>query len=129
MDAVNKYTYIVQKTKGGKVVLITTEPQKVTPLLAPGNRVEVWEKDHRIDTIYTRTRERLEQYKPKKSPTLILDQNKIISAGIQALKSCRKELTSQQYKTLKGQMLSGDVDGALKGLQRIRRRAGDNTTR
>ena len=119
----------MQKTKGGKVVLITTDPQEVEPLLAPGNRVEVWEKDQKVDTIYTRTRERLEQYKTKNSFKLILDRNMIITAGIQALKSCRKDLTPQQYKTLKGQMLSGDIDGALKGLQKIRRRLNDNTAR
>lgn len=122
MDAVKQYTYIVQKTKGGKVVLITTDPQEAEPLLAPGNRLEVWEKDQKVDTIYTRTREKLEQYKPLSPFKLILDHNAIITAGIQALKSHRKDLTPQQYKTLKGQMLSGDIDGALKGLQKIRRR-------
>ena len=129
MDAVKQYTYIVQKTKGGKVVLITTDPQEAEPLLAPGNRLEVWEKDQKVDTIYTRTRERLEQYKIKNSFKLILDRNMIITAGMQALKQYRNDMTAQQYKTLKGQMLSGDVDGALKGLQKIRRRLNDTTAR
>lgn len=29
------------------------------------------------------------------------------------------ELTKQQYKTLKGQVLAGDTEGALKGLKTI----------
>ena len=35
------------------------------------------------------------------------------------LKACRDRLTTQQYKTLKGQILAGDGDGAMKGLRRI----------
>lgn len=39
------------------------------------------------------------------------------------LRNSRKFLTRQQYKTLKGQALSGDIDGALKGLQTLFNRA------
>jgi len=35
------------------------------------------------------------------------------------LKAARGEITKQQYRTLKGQMLSGNIDGAMKGLQKI----------
>lgn len=35
------------------------------------------------------------------------------------LKACRDRLTKQQYKTLKGQILAGDSDGAMKGLRRL----------
>lgn len=35
------------------------------------------------------------------------------------LKACRDRLTKQQYKTLKGQILAGDGDGAMKGLRRV----------
>lgn len=35
------------------------------------------------------------------------------------LKACRDRLTKQQYKTLKGQVLAGDGDGAMKGLRKI----------
>ncbi len=31
----------------------------------------------------------------------------------------KRRLTRQQYKTLKGQILAGDPDGAIKGLKRI----------
>lgn len=35
------------------------------------------------------------------------------------LKACRERLTKQQYKTLKGQILAGDGDGAMKGLRKL----------
>lgn len=41
-----------------------------------------------------------------------------VRAAIQ-LKACRDRLTKQQYKTLKGQILSGNGDGAMKGLRNI----------
>lgn len=38
------------------------------------------------------------------------------------LKRERAKLTPQQYRTLKGQILAGDVEGAEKGLQRLLKR-------
>ncbi len=35
------------------------------------------------------------------------------------LKSARGKLTKQQYRTLKGQIIAGDSDGAMRGLQKI----------
>ena len=37
------------------------------------------------------------------------------------LRACRDRLTKQQYKTLKGQILAGDSEGAMKGLRRLLR--------
>ena len=39
--------------------------------------------------------------------------------AVMNLKACRDKLTKQQYRTLKGQILASDGDGALKGLRRI----------
>lgn len=39
------------------------------------------------------------------------------------LKTYRKNLTKQQYKTLVGQAVAGDEIGALKGLNKLLRRA------
>ena len=39
-----------------------------------------------------------------------------------SLDNFKKNLTSQQYKTLKGQALAGDVEGAEKGLKKLRQR-------
>lgn len=38
------------------------------------------------------------------------------------LKAYRTMLTEQQYKVLRGQVLAGDTDGAMKGLRKIQRR-------
>lgn len=35
------------------------------------------------------------------------------------LKANRGQLTPQQFRTLKGQVLSGDITGAQKGLQKL----------
>lgn len=118
MDAVKPYTFIVQKTKNGKVVLVTTSAVEVEPFITSGHRVEIWLKDKRLDTLYSRTRDRLSLYHP---PSIIAYNRAIISA-IKAIEASRRELTTQQYKTLKGQALAGSAECALKGLQKIKRR-------
>jgi hypothetical protein len=35
------------------------------------------------------------------------------------LNANRKNLTTQQYKTLRGQVLSGNAEGAIKGLNKL----------
>lgn len=35
------------------------------------------------------------------------------------LRSAKKQLTRQQYLTLRGQVLAGDSDGAMRGLKKI----------
>ena len=35
------------------------------------------------------------------------------------LKATKDRLTKQQYRTLRGQVLAGDPDGAMKGLRKI----------
>lgn len=39
--------------------------------------------------------------------------------ALMQIKACRDRLTVQQYKTLRGQVLAGDADGALKGLRNL----------
>lgn len=39
------------------------------------------------------------------------------------LKACNRYLTQQQYKTLRGQAIAGDVLGANKGLEKILKNA------
>ena len=48
------------------------------------------------------------------------------------LKAYTNQLSPQQYRTLRGQVLAGDAEGAMHGLRKIlRRKAGahDNSTR
>ena len=42
------------------------------------------------------------------------------------IKACKPRLTAQQYKTLRGQVLAGDSEGALKGLKSILKRGEQN---
>ena len=41
------------------------------------------------------------------------------SRALVQLKACRSRLTPQQYRTLRGQVLAGDGDGAMKGLRNV----------
>jgi hypothetical protein len=45
-----------------------------------------------------------------------------LNAVMRALKANSGRLTRQQIKTLRGQALKGDTDGASKGLERLLRR-------
>lgn len=42
-----------------------------------------------------------------------------IRAAMTMLKSRSKQLTKQQYNTIKGQILSGNINAAMKGIDRI----------
>lgn len=42
------------------------------------------------------------------------------------LKAYRSQLSQQQYKTLRGQVLAGDSAGAMKGLKKILQRERTN---
>lgn len=35
------------------------------------------------------------------------------------VKACKEKLSPQAYRTLRGQVLAGDGDGALKGLRKL----------
>ena len=40
-------------------------------------------------------------------------------AALSYLKKKKPELTVQQYRTIKGQILAGDEDGAIRGIDRV----------
>ena len=44
---------------------------------------------------------------------------KIDTKALIHLKACRDRLTVQQYRTLRGQVLAGDGEGAMKGLRKL----------
>lgn len=44
---------------------------------------------------------------------------KIDFKALMHVTACRDRLTPQQYRTLRGQVLAGDGDGALKGLRKL----------
>lgn len=45
--------------------------------------------------------------------------SRVNQKAIKKLKATRDRLTWQQYKTLRGQVLAGDDEGAMKGLRRL----------
>lgn len=55
-------TFVVQDTKSGKAVLVTSSARKTKRLLSPGLRVEVWSENQKQETIYTRTSAELDKY-------------------------------------------------------------------
>ncbi len=61
---------------------------------------------------------------------MILESRQKANAYLQAhgflklLKKYNSKLTRQQFKTLRGQALAGDIDGAVKGLETILYREG-----
>ena len=58
----NYNTFIAQETKGGRTMLITSSARKVKAILTPGIRVEVWNENHKTETIYNKTRALLDKY-------------------------------------------------------------------
>ena len=50
-------------------------------------------------------------------------------ATLMLVKMNRPHLTAQQYRTLRGQVLAGDAEGARKGLRKILLLAGSNAVR
>lgn len=47
-----------------------------------------------------------------------------VSAAMMALKQGRKYMKRQQIRTVKGQILSGNISGAMRGLDKILSRRG-----
>lgn len=55
-------TFVVQETKGGKAMMVTSSARKAKRLLTPGLRIEVWSENRKTETVYTRTSEKLDKY-------------------------------------------------------------------
>ena len=55
-------TFVVQETKGGKAVLVTSSARKAKRLLTQGLRVEIWSENQRVETVYTRTAREMNKY-------------------------------------------------------------------
>ena len=50
---------------------------------------------------------------------------KIDFKAMMHIQACKDRLTAQQYRTLRGQVLAGDGDGAMKGLRKLLRKESD----
>lgn len=53
---------------------------------------------------------------------------KIDTGALMILRNTNHRLSKQQYKTLRGQVLAGDPDGAMKGLRNILQRRAERKT-
>ena len=51
-----------------------------------------------------------------------MNTNNIDTGALMILRNTKHRLTKQQYKTLRGQIIAGDSDGAMKGLRNILQR-------
>jgi hypothetical protein len=59
----NYNTFVVQVTKTGRTLLVTSSARKIERFpLAAGLRVEVWNENAKVETIYFRTREKIKKY-------------------------------------------------------------------
>ena len=48
--------------------------------------------------------------------------NNVDTGALMLLRNTKHRLTKQQYKTIRGQILAGDPDGAIKGLRNVLKR-------
>ena len=55
-------TFVVQQTRGGRTVLVTSSARKAKKLLTLGLRCEVWSENKRVETVYHRTARKLNSY-------------------------------------------------------------------
>lgn len=58
-----------------------------------------------------------------------MNANNIDTGALMLLKNTKHRLTKQQYKTLRGQILAGDADGAIKGLRNILQRRSERMSK
>ena len=52
----NYNTFLVAECKTGKIVLVTSSARKAQAELCKGHRVEVWNANKKVETIYSRTK-------------------------------------------------------------------------
>lgn len=55
--------------------------------------------------------------------------NEVDVKALIQVKGARHRLTTQQYRTLRGQILAGDPDGAMKGLRKLLLLQGSNAVK
>lgn len=56
-----------------------------------------------------------------------MNTNNIDQGALMLLRNTKHRLSKQQYKTIRGQILAGDPDGAIKGLRNILKRRAERS--
>lgn len=58
-----------------------------------------------------------------------MNTNNIDTGALLLLRNTKHRLTKQQYKTIRGQILAGDADGAIKGLRKVLQRRAERMSK
>lgn len=58
-----------------------------------------------------------------------MNTNNIDQGALMLLRNTKHRLSKQQYKTIRGQILAGDPDGAIKGLRNILKRRAERASK
>ena len=58
-----------------------------------------------------------------------MNANNIDTGALMLLRNTKHRLTKQQYKTIRGQILAGDLDGAIKGLRNVLQRRAERMSK
>lgn len=58
-----------------------------------------------------------------------MNTNNIDQGALMLLRNTKHRLSKQQYKTIRGQILAGDPDGAIKGLRNILKRRAERSSK
>jgi hypothetical protein len=110
---VDAVVYIIQETKGGRVIQITPSARVVKQVLTPGLRAEMWVGGQKKATYYARTRDQVGS---------AADRPPIDFKALMTVEGLKHRLTTQQYKTLKGQVMAGNPAAAMKGIDKLLRK-------
>lgn len=112
----NNFSYTVVDCYKRKPILVTKSPSKAKELLEKGVKIEIWHKNNLIQTVYKRNERLMAAY-------IEMQENAEDKMKARCkIESHFKDLTTQQYKVLIGLVNSGDIGGAMKGLNKILRR-------
>ena len=116
MDSIAFSIYDCNKRK---VVLVTHSAKRAKECLSKGFKVEVWNGQRLLQTLYKKDEATLDIWIDFFNETSV-ERTKATSK----LEQCalRGEITTQQFKVLKGLVEHNDVEGAMKGLYKILRR-------
>ncbi len=58
-----------------------------------------------------------------------MNTNNVDTGALMLLRNTKHRLTKQQYKTIRGQILAGDPDGAIKGLRNVLQRRAERMSK
>jgi hypothetical protein len=115
----NSIAFSIYDCNKRKVVLVTHSALKASEYLRTGFKIEVWNGQKLLQTLYRKDADALDvwiEYFEEISTERINAVTKLEQCALLG------EITTQQFKVLKGLVEHNDVEGAMKGLYKILRR-------